>query len=311
MVYDLLIIGQGISGLTASIYASRYKVSHVVIGKELGGVIVDALQVENYPGFPRISGLDLMQRVTDHAKGFGTQIIDDEVLDVERSGDVFLVKTAKERYEARMILFASGRRKRRLDAKNEPKFRGKGVAYCATCDAPFYTGKTVAVVGGSDAALLSIILLSEFASRIYVIYRGDRIRGDQLNVARVERDPKVLFIYNTHVRELQGWDHVEKIILDNGKELKVDAVFVEIGSDPETRMAKKLGVYTDEKGYIFVDKLMATNVPGIFASGDITNASEDFKQLVSAAGQGAIAAYSAYNHKMLLEMKKGGELLPD
>jgi len=290
--YDLIVIGAGPAGLSASIYAARYKLKVLVIGKEMGGLAATAHKVCNYPSYKDINGLELMQKFIEHTQDLRVPIIYQEVSKIDKKGDLFIIKADKE-YKARKIVFAGGTTRQKLNAKGEEKFLGKGVSYCATCDAAFFKNKIVSVVGGSDAALTAALLLSEFAKKVYIIYRKDKFfRGDPSWVDLVEREKKIQTIFNEEITEILGKDKVEKIKLKSGKEMKLDGVFVEIGSVPEINFISKLKVKITDKGYIITDKLQKTNVPGFFAAGDITES--NLKQIVTAASQGAVAAYNAY-----------------
>ncbi len=292
-IYDVVIIGAGAAGLAAAIYAARYKLKTEVISKEIGGVIVDAHVVENYPGFKKISGLELMDKFQEHAKEFGVKIIQDEIIDIKRDKN-FIVKTKKEKCEAMTLILAMGSERRRLVVPGEKEFKGKGVSYCYTCDAPFSKDKTVAVIGGSDSAARAAQLCAEYAKRVYIIYRKDKMRAEPITVEQLEKNPKIKFMYNTNVTEIKGDNMIKSVKLDTGKELNLDMIFVEIGQVPNTELAKKLGVELDEQGYIMVDASQKTNIPCVYAAGDITNASNKFRQLTTAISEGSIAAESIY-----------------
>ncbi|MBN1503010.1 FAD-dependent oxidoreductase [Candidatus Woesearchaeota archaeon] len=293
-MYDVIILGQGPAGYTAAIYAARYKLNTMVIGEHSGGLIVDAFIVENYPGFKKISGMELMMKIRKHVEYFDVEIKDEKIVDVSKKADVFVVKTNESEYKTTNIIYALGSEKRRLEVLGEKKFRGHGVSYCSTCDGPFAKNKIAGVVGGSDSALLTTILLSKYAKKIYIIYRGSKLRGDQINIDKVRKDSKVELVYNSNIIEITGEENIDKVRLDTGKELELEMLFVEIGSIPQISMAEKLGCKIDENGYLIVDNYMRTNVEGVFAAGDITNTYTHFKQMTMAVGQGALAAYSAY-----------------
>ncbi|MGB9706877.1 MAG: NAD(P)/FAD-dependent oxidoreductase [Microgenomates group bacterium] len=322
-IYDLIIIGAGPAGLTASIYASRYRIKHLVIGKELGGAMALAWVVENYPGFKRISGMELTKKMVEQAKELGGEIVNDEVVEIKnlklkiKNDNVkFKIITASGReYKSRAVILATGTRRRELGVPGEKRYLGRGVSYCATCDAPFFRNKTVAVIGGANAAVMSASHLAEFAKKVYIIYRGKPLRAEPIWRERVEKNPKIEIIYETNVTEILGdgktqmanvksksqiskLEVVGGIKLDKqyrGREyLPVDGVFIEIGGVPGAELVKPLGVEVDEKGFVKVGPDMATNVPGIFAAGDIANAAGKLQQIVTACSEGAIAATSVY-----------------
>ncbi|HUW21858.1 MAG TPA: FAD-dependent oxidoreductase [Candidatus Bathyarchaeia archaeon] len=299
-IYDLIIIGSGPAGLTASIYASRYKMNNLVIGKQKGGTIGLAHKVENYPGFVSISGLELIVKMEDQAQKLGAGIIYDPVKDIKTNyDDSFQVTTdSGKSYASRTLILATGTERRKLEIPGEEEFLGRGVSYCTTCDAPFFRDKTVALVGGSDAAVSGAIHTAEYARKVYIIYRGESLRAEPIWAEKALSNPKIEPIYNTNIVEIQGDQVVKKAILDNplrgSKELALDGIFIEIGGVPGTGLAKIAGVELNEVGYIKVDKEMKTNVTGLFAAGDMTDYLPRFQQLVTVEAMGALAAASAY-----------------
>lgn len=301
MKYDLIIIGSGPAGLSASIYASRYKINHLVIGKAPGGLMTEASKIENYPGFKSISGIELMKKFQEHAQSFGVKIEQDEVIKIEKENKSFKITTSQgKKYQTKTIILALGTERRKLNIPGEKKFLGKGVSYCAVCDAMFYKDKIVAVVGGSDAAAMSALLLSEQAKKVYLIYRKSKLRAEPIIVERTEKNPKIEIIYQTNIKEIKGKDKLEKVVLDKqyrgSSELKLDGLFVEIGSIPAAALAQGIGVEIDEQNCIKIDSSGATNIPGIFAAGDITSGLAKLRQIVTAAAEGAVAATSVYNY---------------
>jgi thioredoxin reductase (NADPH) len=295
--YDVLIIGAGAAGLTAAIYASRYALKVGVIAKETGGLAAMAHKICNYPGFKEISGYQLMMQISEQVKDLGVPIINEEVDSITKKDNYFLVKTFKKEYLAKKIIFAAGMKRRKLDIPGEARLYGRGISYCATCDAGFFKNKVVAVVGGSDAALSSASLLADFAKKVYIIYRRENfMRAEPAGVKLIEQENKIESLFNEEVKEIRGEKKVESVLLKSGKELKLDGIFVEIGSEPKLELIQSLGIKTD-KGFIETDKYQKTNVEGFYAAGDITN--HELKQIVTAASQGAIAAYSCFE-----ELKK-------
>ncbi len=292
---DLIIVGFGPAGYTGSIYASRYALKHIVIGKQIGGQAGEAHLIENYPGFSKIAGFDLVQRMRQHALGFGMQEVFDEVVNISKDDPtgLFIVKTAQNKeYQAKAVLLAIGTEKRKLNVPGEKEFYGKGVTYCATCDGPFYKDKVVGVVGGGDAANTSSLYLAEIASKVYQFVRRDVLRGEPVWHERLKKNSKVNIMFNTQVVEILGDDKLKAVKLNTGETLGLEGLFIEIGSVPKTDLVAKLNVKTDEKGYIVVDAAQQTSIPGLFAAGDVTTGSNKFRQIATAVGEAAVAANS-------------------
>ncbi len=293
MIHDVIIIGAGPAGLTAAIYAARYNLKALVLAKTIGGTILDAYKVCNYPGFKEITGLELIQRFEEQAKELKVGIRQEVVLNIKK-GKEFSVRTNAENYKAKSLILGIGNERRKLDVPGEQKCIGKGVSYCTVCDAPLFKGKTVAVVGGSNAAAMAADLLTNYAKKIYIIYRKDRMRAEPIDVVRLEKNKKVRFIYNTDIKKINSDGILKSVDLDNGRQLKLDGLFIEIGSTPSRILPKKLGLKTTEGGYIIADEQQQTSIPGIFAAGDIT--SNQLKQVVTACAEGAVAANSVYKY---------------
>lgn len=235
----------------------------------------------------------------EHAKSFGVEEISDEVIDIEKKDKQFVVTTHNNNaFEAKTVLIAIGTQRRKLNVSEEEKYIGKGVTYCATCDAPFFKDKVVAIVGGSDAANTTSLYLAQIASEVIQIYRKDKLRGDPTWADQVTNNPKIKVIYNKDIKDLEGKEKLEFIILDDGTKIKVDGLFVEIGSVPNTALIKSLNVATDENSYIVVDQAQKTNVEGVWAAGDITTASNNLRQIITACAEGAIAAESIFGYLM-------------
>ncbi|RLJ00745.1 MAG: hypothetical protein DRP06_01245 [Candidatus Aenigmatarchaeota archaeon] len=292
MTYDLIIIGAGPAGLTAAIYAARYKMKVLVIGEHLGGMASEAHEICNFPTYKKITGDEFMQKINEQVKNLGVEIIPDSVIGIEKIDSIYNLKTNLKEYSAKKIILAMGSEKRKLKLENESKFIGKGVSYCATCDAPFFREKIVGVVGGSNSALTAALLISKFADKVYIIYRQDNFfRAEKMWVEEIENNDKIKIIFNSNVAELKGDNVLEGVKLDNGQELKLDGLFIEIGSIPSVKIAESLGINLDGN-HIKTDKEQKTNVSGIFAAGDITN--NPLKQIITACSEGAIATNSAH-----------------
>lgn len=298
-IYDIGIIGSGPAGFSASIYASRYKLSNIVFGKLIGGTITEAHMVCNYPGIADITGLELGMNMYEHAKSLGGEHIMEHILSLKKVDNLFnLVTESGKEYFAKTVLLGIGTNRNKLNLKNEDYYLGKGLSYCATCDAMFYKDKTVAVVGGSNAATMAASMLSDIAKKVYIIYRGTELRGEPVWIDEVKNKKNVEIIYTTIVIGLEGENKLEKIKLSRahkGSEyIDVDGVFVEIGSVPNVDLANSLGLELDEKRYIKVNSDQSTSLEGVWAAGDCTSGSNRFRQVVTAASEGSIAANSIF-----------------
>ncbi len=292
-VHDVLVIGAGPAGLSAAIYASRYKLETAIVSKEVGGAINEAHLVENYPGY-KGTGFEMMQHWQEHVESFGLKIIEEEVSRIVIKDNLFVSKAGSHEILSKTVIFAAGMQRRKLNIPGEAEFLGRGVSYCATCDAAFFRDKNVAVIGGNDSAAMAADLLSRYAKKVYLVYRKDKLRAEPIWVERVENNVKVEIITNSNVSELKGTKMLEKAILDNGKALEIDGIFIEIGSVPSLALTSPLGVEADDRGYIKVGPDQSTSVKGFYAAGDITTGSNGFRQVVTAAAEGAVAAQSAY-----------------
>ncbi|MBW6442311.1 FAD-dependent oxidoreductase [Patescibacteria group bacterium] len=292
VTYDLIIIGTGPAGLTAAIYAERYLLKTLVLGEIEGGMISESHKICNFPTQNNISGFELTQKLISHVKELGGVIKQESVKEISKSEEIFLIKGNKETYKTKKVILAIGTKKRKLDIPGEEEFLGKGVSYCATCDSGFFKDKVVAVIGGSDAALTSALLLSEYAKEVVIISRKDSFfRAEPSWIELVKKNKKIKVLFNSNVIKINGKEKVEEMTLDNEKTLAVDGVFIEIGSIPNEEIPQQLKVEM-ENGYIKVNKKQETNIKGFYAAGDITD--NPLKQVITACGEGAIAAHSAY-----------------
>jgi len=299
--YDLIIIGSGPAGLTAGIYAARYNINFLIIGKLSGGAISEAYKVCNYPSQNNISGIELAQNMINHLKELGGEIKQEEVIKIINK-DKLIVKTNKSEYRTKKIILAIGREKQKLNVKGEEKFLGKGVSYCATCDAAFYKDKVVAVVGGENATITSELLLAKYAKKVYIIYRKEKFfRAEPAWLKQLENEKKIEPIFNSRIKEIYGKDFVEGVKLDNGKKINLQGIFVEIGFKPNEKLSRDLNLKT-ENGYIVTDEKQKTSQKNIFAAGDITN--NKLKQVITACAEGAIAATTAYEELKLEKIQE-------
>lgn len=297
--YDLIIIGAGPAGLTAALYAARYRMNFLVIGKTLGGLIGEAYEVCNFPSYGRIKGVELIKKMIEQVKELDVKIKQEEISEIKKKKTDFEVITNKSKYSAKKIIIATGSERKHLGIAREKEFVGKGLSYCATCDAGFYKDKIVGVVGGSDAALTAALLLEKFAKKVYIIYRKNKFfRGDRVWIENIKKSKKIEPIFNSKITRLIGKNKLESIEINKKKKLKVDGIFVEVGSISNVELAEDVGVKIEKK-QIVVDKFQKTNVKGVFAAGDIT--CNPLKQIVTACGEGAVAANGVYR-----EIMKGG-----
>lgn len=293
---DLIIIGAGPAGLGASIYASRYKLDHIIIGNEIGGQVVEASEIENWAGEVSIPGKTLMEKFEHHARHLGVKIVQADVSSVSKNEEGFEVSVGAEKYSAKGLILALGMKARKMNVPGEDKFVGKGVSYCATCDAMFFRDKDVVVVGGGDAAATAAIHLAEFAKKIYLLYR-DAYNWEPSWDEQLKNNPKVEILCCSNVAEILGDQKVSGIAYespDGRKELEVQGVFIEVGTTPGVAIAQGLGVGLDEQSYIIVDQTQATNVENVYAAGDVTTGSNKFRQIITAVAEGAVAAGSIY-----------------
>lgn len=300
-IYDLIIIGAGPAGLTASIYASRYKLDHLLIGTVPGGQVSEIYKLENYPGFISISGTEFIEKLVEQVENLGMKLTKESISSIKKEESVFAVEAAGKTYKSHALILAMGTEYRKINIPGEKELIGRGVSYCATCDAMFFRNKTVCVIGGGNSAAVTAMELADHASKVYVIFRKEKMTAEPIWLERIRTNSKIEMIGGTNIIEIKGENKVEKIILDkayNDKTfLELDGVFIEIGSDPGISLANKLGVASDDQNYIVVGSDMSTNIPGVFAAGDITTGSNKFRQVLIACAEGAIAVSSAY--KML------------
>lgn len=299
--YDVAIIGAGPAGLAASVYASRYKLRNAVFGHELGGYVSTTHLVEDYLGYQSVTGLNLANDFVEHAKKFGADIVPEKVTAVRRKESEFKLKTWSDKeFTAKAILIATGTVHNKLGVPGEDKFEGRGVSYCVTCDAAFFKGKPVAIVGGGDSALKGALHLTEFASHVYVIHRRDEFRAEPIWVERVKERSNVTFLVENTVKEVLGGDKVSGVKLAKpfkGKtELSVDGVFVEIGSTPDRSVPDMVGAKVDKHQNLIVNAQQRTTAERVWGAGDNTTGSAIFRQIGTAVGEGSIAAGDVYEY---------------
>jgi len=289
--YDVVIVGSGPAGITAGIYLGRRKLCVLVLYKDMGGQASTTADIENYAGFKFISGEEFTKRMNEHLKEYDITLKRENAEKIEKNGDLFLIKTNKASYEGKSVIIATGARQRKLGIKGEKEFLNKGVAYCATCDAPLFRDREVAIIGGGNSALEAAIQLEKYAKKIYVILRKEKLSGEQVLIDKVKSFKNLEIIKCSEIQEIKGKVFVESIIIDmHGKikEIKVGGVFVEIGYMPNSEF---VDINKNDYGEIKIDNRNRTSEKGIFAAGDVTEVY--VKQIIVSAGEGAKAALSA------------------
>ncbi len=306
-IYDIAIIGGGPSGITAGIYAKRAGLDVIILEKAVpGGVISSSFEVENYPGFELIAGMELATKMYEHVTKMGVAFEFDEVNKVLATGDVKVVQCLRNSYKAKAIILAHGAKVRKLDLENEKDYIGRGISYCATCDGNFFKGKTVALVGGGNTALEDAFYLSNVVGKVYLIHRRDEFRADNILVNRVKQQSNVEIVYNSVVTSISGGDKLDKVVVENvstkkKRTLDVAGLFVCIGRGPDTDMIEG-DLNKTENGYIITDENMKTNIDGVYAAGDIRNTR--LRQIVTACADGAIAATKIFEYLKTKEKSK-------
>ena len=304
--YDVVILGGGPAGLTAAIYSSRYNMKTEVITVNIGGAAMLAPKIENYPGYEG-SGIDLMNKFHEQALKFGAKFLHEEIVKVSR--DVkdkgFVIETKNEKQiHTKTIILALGTERRKLKIPGEDEFLGRGVSHCVTCDGNFFKKKEVVVIGGGNAACGAALMMKDIASKVYIMNKNDSLRCEPFSASKIDETKNIELLNNSMPEEIKGDKVVSEIIYkrDNKKKsLKINGVFIEVGSIPVTLVAQSLGVLTDKDGYVNINEHMETNISGVYAAGDAVKGK--LKQVVVAASQGALAAKSAYDFCCKLEEK--------
>ncbi len=304
---NVIIIGSGPSGYTAAVYAARAALEPLVFEGSVtaGGALMNTTEVENFPGFrDGIMGPALMDEMRAQAERFGAELISDDVVEVDLTGDVKVVKTATDTYTARSVVLATGSGYRKLGLPREEELSGRGVSWCATCDGFFFREQAIAVVGGGDSAIEEATFLTRFASKVYLIHRRDELRASKIMQERAFADPKLEMVWNSEVAAINGADKLESVVLRdtiNGEERQLDVtgLFIAIGHDPRSELLAGQ-VDLDDEGYVLVDHpSTATNVQGVFAAGDLVD--HQYRQAITAAGTGCAAALDAERYVAALD----------
>ena len=304
---NVIIIGSGPTGYTAAVYAARASLAPLVFEGSVtaGGALMNTTEVENFPGFrDGIMGPALMDEMRAQAERFGAELVPDDVVEVDLTGDVKVVRTATDTYEARSVILATGSGYRKLGLPREEELSGRGVSWCATCDGFFFREQAIAVVGGGDSAIEEATFLTRFGSKVYLIHRRDELRASKIMQERAFADPKLEMVWNSEIAQIQGDDRLEGVVLRDTvtgetRELPVTGLFIAIGHDPRSELLTGQ-VDLDDDGYVLVDHpSTATNLPGVFAAGDLVD--HHYRQAITAAGTGCAAALDAERYLAALD----------
>jgi thioredoxin reductase (NADPH) len=301
--YDVIVVGAGPAGLSAALYSARYRLKTLLIGETIGGQLANAGIVDDYPGLIEVEASELVQRFVKHVSKHGVPIVRDRVENIKREVDFFKIYTRGGRtYRSRAVIIAVGLERKKLGVPGEAEFAGRGVSYCTVCDVPFFKGKRIVIVGGGNAGVTGAIHAVGYASKIYLVTRGDKLRAFPVYVETLNKyKDKVEIILNSTVVEIGGDREVKYAVIKNLKtgetrKVEVEGVFIEIGNQPPTDFFKKIGLEVDEKGLIDVKPGGYTNIEGIFAAGDCAGGKNKYyyQQVITSAAEGAIAADAAF-----------------
>ncbi|QIK74929.1 thioredoxin-disulfide reductase [Nocardioides piscis] len=306
-VRNVIIIGSGPSGYTAAVYAARASLSPLVFEGSVtaGGALMNTTEVENFPGFrDGIMGPALMDEMRAQAERFGAELVADDVVSVDLTGDIKIVRTADAEFRARSVVLATGSGYRKLGLPREDELSGRGVSWCATCDGFFFREQAIAVIGGGDSAVEEATFLTRFGSKVYLIHRRDELRASKIMQERAFADPKLEMVWNTEIASINGEDRLESLTLRDTvtgqqRQLDVTGLFIAIGHDPRSELLTGQ-VDLDDDGYVLVDHpSTATNLPGVFAAGDLVD--HHYRQAITAAGTGCAAALDAERYVAALD----------
>jgi len=303
-IFDLIIIGAGPAGITSAVYAARKGMSFLVVSGDIGGQTAWSGDIENYLGYQFITGTELTVKFEEHMEKYGVQVHQfEKIKKIENADNVFKIISEKNEYLTRAVIIATGKKSKELNVPGEKEFRGKGVAYCATCDAPLFKGKDVAVIGGGNSALEAAIQLAGIASKVYMVNNEKELGGDKILQDKISSFRNVEILNNSQVKEIRGEKFVNSVIVKNSEgsdiTLQVQGIFIEIGLIPNSNI--ECNIEKNDKLEIKVNNKNETNIPGIFSAGDVTDVPE--KQIIISAGEGAKAALGAYRYLMMKEKK--------
>lgn len=305
-IHDCIIVGGGCAGYPAAVYAARFNMKTLLIAKEPGGLITTTHLVENYPGFISLTGPELASKLKEHVIANNVPMLDDIVTSITKDEitKLFKVKTGieEEEFLTKTVIIATGTQHKHLNCPGEWEYQSKGVSYCATCDAPFFKRKKVAIVGGGDTASKEAMVLSQTCEKVYMLVRSE-LKAEPVNIDRINKIENIEVITGVNVKEICGEKKVTHLILDRevegSNQLDVKGVFIAIGMLPQNDLAKQLGVELNPRGEIIINRVSETNVEGVMAAGDVTNA--EWKQGIIAAAEGSVAAYSAFEYLQKLD----------
>jgi len=311
-IYDLIIIGAGPGGITAAIYAARNKMNFLVISMDIGGQMNWSSEVDNYPGMPDLTGIQITTKFFEHMKDYDIKVKKEEVIDLSKKGNICIVKTKKYAYKSKAVIIVTGKKPKKLNVPGEEELAGKGLSYCATCDAPLYKGKITAILGSGNSGLEAALFLSKYSKKVYIMDILEKIRGEPYLRQKVLANKKIIFIPKAKTKKILGKGKVEGLVYESdGKEttLKVDGIFVEIGLITKVNFAKS--VKKNQWGEIMIFRSTKTheenmtNIPGIFAAGDVTDIPS--KQIIVAAGEGGKAVLAAFDYIHKWDKKYGNK----
>lgn len=310
-IFDIIIIGTGPAGMTAAIYAARREMKAMVVGKELGGQVMWASEIENYPGFINIQATDFILKLQEQVSNLKVPIVTAEIKKINKEEDIFTLYTEKDIYQTKTVVIAIGLSPRRLEIPGEKEFNGRGVTYCANCDGPFYKNKKVAVVGGGNSALDAAEIMSKIASQVTLIHRNDKFKAFDALISEVKAKENIDVRTFAEIKEIKGDNKVEKIHIINTQtkaeeEIQLDGVFIEVGRIAHTDLVADFVELNDER-QIIVDNQGRTKTPGLYAAGDVTNTV--FKQITVAMGSATTAALGAYQYLQLKQGKTAGPVV--
>jgi thioredoxin reductase (NADPH) len=294
MDYDVVIVGSGSAGLPAGMYASRYKLKNIVIGKEPGGALATSHKVENFPWILSASWKEIMDSFAEHAKASGSEVLQDTVSAITKTEQWFTVKTTNQELTTKYVILASGNTYRKLGVPGEAEFLGKGVSYCATCDGNFFKNRDIVLVGGGNTALTEALYLSELCNKVYLVHRKDTFRAENIWVEQAQKRENIEFVLNEEVEKVGGNIFLEEVTLKSGKVLKADGFFVAIGSDPSIELVSDMNPEIDDENCLVVDARQETSVKWLYAAGDVTTNSNKFKQTIMSAAEWCLAADSIH-----------------
>lgn len=285
-ILDLIICGGGAAGLTSAVYAARSGLDFVLIdiSSSMGSQITQTSDVDNYTGFEKVNGMELVMKFYEHAKALNAPMINDEVQEISKENGIFTVKCAQGEYKSRTVIYCSGASHRELGVKGEREFLGRGVGYCAVCDGFFYRNKTVVVVGGGNTAVTDALYLSKICKKVILVHRRDSLRAEKILVERLENAENVELMFNSEVAEILGKKGADGVLLKSGERLDCDGVFIAVGIVPRSDTVKNLAGL-DDNGYIVADESGRTSLDGLFAAGDVRT--KELRQIITACSDGA------------------------